>query len=214
MHPLARFLRYFFHHLYHGLAWSYPWVSNAVSFGHWDEWAASILPLLGQGRALELGHGLGHLQAKIRRETALRSAALDESAQMSHLAAQHLRRAGMPDLRLVRGVAQHLPFGTAAFETVLCTFPSDYIFDPKTLAEIWRVLKQHGRLVALPVAWPSNALLAWLFRVTGESPAGAIEMAREKLGRPFRTAGFAVEVRRVALPSSTVLIILAEKSSG
>jgi ubiquinone/menaquinone biosynthesis C-methylase UbiE len=46
---------------------------------------------------------------------------------------------------LVRGVAQALPFAPATFDTVLATFPSEYILHPDTLAEVQRVLRNDGQ---------------------------------------------------------------------
>ena len=213
MLPIARFLRVFFHHLYHRLAWAYDLVSGAVSFGRWNEWTAAVIPLIQGPRVLELGHGPGHLQRRLRRVPGLLALGLDESAQMSRMAAARLAPGGTGELRLVRGLAQRLPFVAGAFDCVVSTFPSDYIFDPATLAEVARVLAAGGRLIVLPVAWPKNFLLAWLFRITGESPADALEIAKLKLSRPFAEAGFHVEVQTLSVSSSTLLVVLCTRPS-
>jgi len=57
---------------------------------------------------------------------------------------------------------------------VAATFPSEYIFEPQTLAEIRRVLRPGGKLVIIPSAWITGQgwleqLAAELFRVTGQA---------------------------------------------
>jgi ubiquinone/menaquinone biosynthesis C-methylase UbiE len=211
MHPVTRFLRFFFHHLYHGFAWAYDLVSGGVSFGRWNDWTSAVLPFVVGKRVLELGHGPGHLQERLRHDLSLLTVGLDESPQMGGLAAARLRRNGIADLRLVRGLAQDLPFPADSFDTVVSTFPSEYIFDARTLAEVRRTLVLRGRLIVLPVAWPKNRLLAWLFRVTGESPSEALELASAKLKRPFIEARFEVDIRRLEVRSVTLLVVLSTK---
>ena len=38
MRLTARLLDFFFHHLYHSLAFAYDWVAWTVSLGRWIEW--------------------------------------------------------------------------------------------------------------------------------------------------------------------------------
>ncbi len=213
MYSITRFLRFFFHHLYHGLAWAYDLVSGAVSFGSWNEWTSAVIPFLQGKRVLELGHGPGHLQYRLRQDMSLSVVGLDESMQMGRLASTRLRRNGRKELRMIRGLAQNLPIRSGSFDTLVSTFPSDYIIDPRTLAEVNRVLVSGGRLIVLPVAWPANRLLAWLFRLTGESPAEALEIAKSKLKQPFIQAGFEVEARTLDVRSGTLLVVISMKTT-
>jgi SAM-dependent methyltransferase len=50
---------------------------------------------------------------------------------------------------VLQGSAQHLPFANASFDTVVSTFPSEYIYDPDTIAEVERVLRPAGRLIVI-----------------------------------------------------------------
>ena len=210
MNPITRFLRFFFHHLYHGLAFTYNLVAATVSFGQWNAWTQTVLPFIEGTRVLELGHGPGHLQ-RLLLDRGLVAAGLDESAQMGRLALRRLRGARLP-VRLTRGIAQSLPFPAGTFDSIVSTFPSEYIFDERTLKEARRVLKQGGMFIVLPAGWPKNPLLGWLYRITRESPAEAHEIAKQKWAQPFVHAGFETEARILEVKSGTLLIIVAKKN--
>lgn len=203
---MRRFMRFFFHLLYHPFAFTYDFVAWVVSFGKWNDWVKSIFPRLKGTRILELGHGPGHLQ-RFLRDRRLDAAAIDESTQMGRLARRRLGAAH----KLARGLAQALPYAADSFDTVVATFPSEYIFEARTLVEVHRVLAHNGSLIVLPAAFPSNRFLKWLYKVTGESPANLDEVMKERLKRPFMQAGFAVEIEIVEMKSSRLVLILANK---
>ena len=125
MRLFRSFLGLFFRLLYHPFAWTYDFVAAVVSLGRWQAWVQSVLPYL-KGRVLEIGHGPGHLQISLHAHGFL-AVGLDESRQMSRQAASRLRRQGYP-VNLARGVAQQLPFQNTSFDTIVATFPSEYIF--------------------------------------------------------------------------------------
>src|SRR5690349_17890774 len=139
---MRRFMRVFFYLLYHPFAFLYDLVAATVSFGRWKDWVMSILPFLHGTRILELGHGPGHLQ-HILVNRGLSSFGLDESPQMGRLAQRKLGS----DSRLSRGLAQSLPFTDHSFDTIVSTFPTDYIFHQQTLSEVHRCLSGGGRLI-------------------------------------------------------------------
>lgn len=208
--PLTRFLRLFFQWLYHPLAFTYDLVAAAVSFGRWNDWIREVLPHVCGTRVLEVGHGPGHLQHSLL-DLGLAPVGLDESAQMGRLAKTRLVKIGYTKIQLARGLTQFLPFPSGYFDTLLSTFPSEYIFDPQTLSEVWRVLHNGGRLVVLPVAWPRNRLLGWLFRVTGQSSAGVLGDVQERLIIPFVEAGFETDAQVVETQSGTLMLVIATK---
>lgn len=176
----------------------------------------SIEPFIEGNRILEIGHGPGHLQrilltfrhssGQARQRVAV---GLDESAQMGYLA----KRNTDGSARLTRGLAQHLPFPSESFDTIVSTFPADYINDTRTMAEVKRCLRSGGRFIVLPVAWPRNPFLNWLFRVTGESPSEDVELVKSKFKEPLVQAGFETEVKMLDVRSSLLLIVLATKPS-
>jgi ubiquinone/menaquinone biosynthesis C-methylase UbiE len=203
---LRNFMRAFFHLLYHPFAFTYDLVAAAVSFGQWEKWIAEILPLIEGMRVLELGHGPGHLQLALR-QRGFDSFGLDKSPQMGRISA---RRLG-PAQQLTRGLAQQLPFANHSFDTVVSTFPTEYIFDPRTLAAIKRVLREHGKLIVLPSAFPDGKFLKWLYRATGQNSAEVGEIFQSRIQQPFINAGFAVDVKLMKTKNSTLVIILAAK---
>ena len=205
---MKRLLRLFFRLLYHQLAFVYDLVAASVSFNRWQDWVMSVIPFIEGNRILEIGHGPGHLQRVLVGRQGV-AVGIDESAQMGYLA----KRNTDGSARLTRGLAQHLPFPSGSFDTIVSTFPADFITDAHTLAEVKRCLSNGGRFIVLPVAWPKNPFLDWLFRVTGESPSEAVELVMSKFKAPLVQAGFETEVRMLDVRSSLLLIVVAKKPS-
>jgi ubiquinone/menaquinone biosynthesis C-methylase UbiE len=212
--PLRRLLRFFFWHFYHGLAWTYDFVADVVSIGRWNDWMQCAIPFVRGRRVLEMGYGPGHLQVYLREQTGAWVAGLDESRQMARLAQQELGKHGIPDGALTRGLGQALPFDDAAFDTVIATFPTEYIFEPPTLHEIRRVLEPRGRFVIVPAAWiigrkTMDRVAAWLFRITDQAPRQPAEIIAARMRPAFEKAGFVPEFRTVEVRSSVVLVVIA-----
>lgn len=206
MNLMRRFMRVFFYLLYHPFAFAYDFVAAVVSFGQWKNWGRSILPFISGAHILELGHGPGHLQ-RFLLNLQLDSVAIDESTQMGYLAKKRIGT----NHKLTRGIAQHLPFASASFSSIISTFPTEYIFDSKTLSEIRRCLQSGGRLIVLLAAFPSNRFLKWLYKVTGESPEALDESIESKMKEPFLQAGFHTETKILDVKSSRLFFVIAEK---
>jgi ubiquinone/menaquinone biosynthesis C-methylase UbiE len=222
-------LRFFFRLLYHQFAFTYDLVAATVSFNRWKNWVVNVIPFMEGNRVLEIGHGPGHLQ-RILRSRGLLAVGIDESAEMGRLAKRNLVREAFSQtqtvsapasqshaqprnayaqINLTRGIAQALPFSNKAFDTVVATFPTEYITDPHTLSEVKRCLADGGRLVVLPVALPKNPFLDWLFRVTHQSPVEALDIVKSNLKQPFLTAGFRTELKTIDEKSGILLVVLA-----
>ena len=206
MNLLQRFMRVFFNLLYHPFAFTYDLVAATVSIGQWKNWIYSILPFIEGNRILELGHGPGHLQRALL-NLGFVAVAIDESAPMGTLARRRLGNSQ----KLIRALAQEIPFAPESFDSVISTFPTEYIFDTRTLSEAKRVLRSSGRFIVLLAAWPKNPLLAWLFHVTGQSPSMAYESIKSKIMKTLIDANFKTEVRIVEVKSGSLLVVIGEK---
>jgi len=230
-------LRLFFRLLYHEFAFTYDLVAAAVSFNRWQDWVMSVVPFIEGYRVLEIGHGPGHLQ-RILLSRGLSPVGIDESAQMGRLAKRNLRHSAYSERRvadgsrsvsstlsdytqvnLTRGLAQQLPFPDEWFNTIVATFPAEYIFDPSTLAEAQRTLAPGGRFVILPGAIFTgrglpDRFLAWIFRITRQTPPNLSEILHERSREPFATAGFDLKIYEISVKSSVVFILLAVKRAG
>ncbi len=210
---LAKFLRAFFHLLYHQFAWTYDWVAATVSVGMWKDWVRAALPDLHGPRVLEVGHGPGHLQAALA-EAGHAAFGLDESMQMSTQAGKRVAGAGWAP-RLANGLAQQMPFAPASFHQVAATFPAEYIVDPRTLSEVFRVLLPGGSFIILAGAEITGKGIleqgaAWLFRVTAQAGNQDASLPAQFLAA-FRKVGFAVDVERRVLDSSVLIFVHARK---
>jgi ubiquinone/menaquinone biosynthesis C-methylase UbiE len=216
MYLLSHFLRLFFDLLYHPLAWTYDLVAWMVSLGRWKDWVKCVTPFIEGTRVLELGYGPGHLQ-RILLGLGLLTVGLDESRQMGNLAKRRLSRSGYTKFNIIRGLGQNLPFPPETFDTIVATFPTEYIFENPTTSEVWRTLKNGGRFIVLPVAWVTgegilDRFAAWLFRVTGQAPSDLSKESSSQLTKPFTEAGFQVESKLLEVKSSRVLIIISIKN--
>ncbi len=210
---LRQLLKLFFHHLYHRLAWAYDGVAAAVSLGQWHHWGLRTLGFVNGPNVLELGVGPGHVHAALHMRP-WQVFGVDESPQMLQKTTRQLQKHGAHP-RLARGLAQRLPFASAQFDTVLATFPSEYIVDTRTLGEVMRTLKPGGKLVVLLMAWPGQrspggSLLRLLFQVTGQGQP-INDTLREKICTPFDTAGFNTSAQFVQESGSTLVFVIARK---
>jgi SAM-dependent methyltransferase len=205
-------VKFGFRLLYNELAFTYDPVSWLVSLGQWRDWQRCALPHLGVepgARILELAHGTGTLTIALR-TAGLRPVALDLSPAMGRMARGKLRRWGYRG-SLLRGRAQRLPFASAQFGAVVSTFPTDFIVDPSTLAETYRVLEPGGRLVVvfgglLTSGGVGGEALELAYRVTGQRGPWPIDVERR-----LRDAGFEPRLIQEDLPRSVVLLLVCDK---
>jgi ubiquinone/menaquinone biosynthesis C-methylase UbiE len=204
-----RFVQFGFRLLYHELAFTYDAVAWLVSLGQWQAWGRTALDRVRGPRVLEIGHGPGHLLIALAR-SGREPIGIDLSPQMGRLAQQHMRRAGV-QVPQVRCRVQALPFRAGAFDSVVSTFPTDYIADEATLREVQRVTNERGRLIVVFGAQligrePSKVLIEWLYRLTGQRAANFDD---EK--SIFERAGMPARIETETIGASTVTLVVAEK---
>ncbi len=167
-------VRFGFRLLYHEMAFTYDTVSYVVSLGQWRCWqraALEYLPAPDSGTILEIAHGTGNLQLDFH-EAGYKTIAYDYSAEMGKIASAKLARNGI-QADFARGKAQELPFADERFAAIVTTFPTNFITQPETLREAYRVLKANGCLIAVLNGTLSGGgvvegFLEWLYEITGQ----------------------------------------------
>lgn len=212
---LRALLRVGFGLLYNQLAWTYDLVSWTVSMGQWRSWQRTALPYLRGKQVLEVAHGTGNMLLDLV-SLGFEPAAIDLSPSMGRLAARKIRRklnAPRCPVPLFRASVFNLPFAAGSFQSLLSTFPTEFMVQQEAVGEFWRVLRPGGVFVCVPAAQITGLNLmdrwaAWLFRITGQSAEGWFAPVVER----YSQAGFAARTERVQLPRSIVTVIVAEKS--
>jgi ubiquinone/menaquinone biosynthesis C-methylase UbiE len=210
-------LQLFFRLLYNEFAWTYDLVSWTVSVGQWRDWQRQVIPHIAGNKILEVAHGTGNLQIDLAAK-GFKPVAFDLSPYMGQIAKRKLAKRKLTP-PFVRGRVQALPFTASSFTTIVSTFPTEFIVDPQTVREFYRVLAPGGRVVFVPAATIlpghlADRLAQWLFQVTGQSappsPDGT-DGWPPRLINTYRDAGFKIRIEKVNLPRSLVFVVVAEK---
>ena len=195
------------HRLYNEFAWTYDWASWLVSLGQWWGWRKAALDYLVGPRVLEVGFGTGDLLI----EMALQGwdvHGLELSPAMHRITARKMRRCGVWAPR-VRGLIQAMPFPDRAFNSIVSTFPAEFIIQPPAWQEFGRVLAPGGRLIVTGTYLRTdNPFLRHVLRTV----FGIVEQSQRSWhDRITSTVGLQVtEVEHCKQPLRTPIII-AEK---
>ncbi len=205
-------LRFGFRLLYNEMAFTYDLVSWVVSLGEWRSWQRAVLRHLNAApgdRILEIAHGTANLQIDLR-AAGFDSIGLDLSPYMGRIARRKLIRRHLTP-KLVRGRAQTLPFPDESFSAVVSTFPTEFIVDPTTIREIYRILSPGGRLVFVPNGVLTKGGLARegleaAYRATGQRGPWPV-----RIEDAFGAAGFKLSAFTETAKRSIAQVIVAEK---
>lgn len=213
---LFKVFRFLYRLLYNQLAWTYDWVSWIVSAGQWRDWQKAGLPFLRGRRVLEIAHGPGHMLVQLA-HSGFAVTGLDLSPAMGRQARRRVRAHGLAVL-VCRSLAQALPFAAEAFDSLLLTFPAEFVFDPVAVAEFSRVLQPGGRVVIVMSAnvfWARwlDRLVLGLLKVTHNPAAALTDWPARFLAR-YNQAGLSGRVERVRLARSEALLVIAQKEPG
>lgn len=201
--------------LYNECAFAYDAVSRAVSLGRWRSWQRSVMQFLPEpkaGAVLELAHGTGDLHLDLTK-AGYHAVGLDLSRSMGRLAHRKLTQQGI-GAALIQGKAACLPVRSNSIAALVCTFPTSFIFDPKTQSEIKRVLKPGGRAVILLSALLTRSgLLATairsLYRLTGQTCS---RISDSETCRRFHASGLTAEAHTVHLGDSLTQLVILRKT--
>jgi SAM-dependent methyltransferase len=201
------------------------WLASTVPFaGQWRVWQRLALPRIRGTRVLEIGCGPGKLLADMVR-AGYTCAAVDRSPQMVAAARDELRRQRLTDHETPVSLAdvRHLPFLSASFDTVVSTFPTEYIYESAALHEIARVLRPGGRLIVvlgaglLPTRLGLLPLVGIQRLVYGRSSPSSRRtcvLSTETAALPLESVGLSGKAECVRGPFWQAYLIVAEKPAA
>ncbi len=179
-----------------------------IWFGGGREWLGERA----HGRVLEVAIGTGLNLPHYPADATVTGVEL--SPAMLAIARQRAANLGR-DVDLREGDAEHLPFGDASFDTVVCALSLCTIPDPAAaIGEMRRVLVPGGRLLLLDhigSTWPPIHAAQWLLERLTIRTAGE-HFTRRQLPL-VQAAGFEV-VETERLKAGTVERILARKPAS
>ncbi len=211
---LYRFLTWFFQRLYHQFAWSYDIVAAVVSLGRWNSWIRAIVPYINGERIVELGPGTGVLLSALASDSHF-CVGVDESSQMLHQAQRRIRRTNSRNIHLIRGRGGSIPLQSHSYNVVVATFPTEYIYESRTIDEIQRVLRPGGQAVILISAQVGGGrliekLLRKIYAITRQSPDSDMDL--EVFRHPYAEAGFTTRLEWITSGRDRLLILIAKPS--
>jgi ubiquinone/menaquinone biosynthesis C-methylase UbiE len=216
-----RLLRYGFHLFYNEMAWTYDAVSWLVSLGYWKEWQRAAVPYLKGERVLEIAHGPGHMLVDLSRR-GFDVYGIDLSPFMGRQAQKNLSKAHQM-ASLARADVRGLPFKSEFFDSVLSTFPAEFIVDPRTIRELSRILIPGGQIVVVPEAHLKDRglirrFIGWLFVITGQRAKlendGWLAQIWDEMERRVEETGLVLSVENVDLDESEVTVVILAKSEA
>ena len=208
---IRRLLRCAYSLLYNQLACFFDTIASLVSLGQWQEWGQQVFPFLEGALILDLAHGTGNLLSHMI-GAGFDPVGIDSSPSMGRIAWDKLESQNLP-APLVRGLAQRLPFQTESFDSVVCTFPAEFILHPATLGEVARVLATGGVFILVPAANVTGKGVTERLMGSALTATGQRSGTLASLLLAFKEAGLDGKIRWVRLPNSLVMLIVAKKQA-
>jgi demethylmenaquinone methyltransferase / 2-methoxy-6-polyprenyl-1,4-benzoquinol methylase len=133
---------------------TYDRYAALLSLGQDPRWRRFLVSRIDAGpenTVLDVATGTGAVARELMRQKSCTVVGLDQSPQML---AEARRRLG-PEVTLVEGTAERLPFADASFDALTFTYLLRYVADPEaTLRELARVVRPCGTISSLEFALP------------------------------------------------------------
>lgn len=149
--------------LFEPLGATYDRYARLLSFGQDPRWRRFLVDRVEAGpgdRVLDVATGTGAVALELLARKRCAVVGIDQSAGMLAEA----RRRVPPEVELIEGEADHLPFPDATFDALTFTYLLRYVDDPRvTLFELARVVKPGRTIAGLEFGIPPNpvARAAW-----------------------------------------------------
>jgi len=159
---------------------TYDRYASLLSLGQDPRWRRFLVSRIDAGpgeTVLDVATGTGAVARELMRQKGCTVVGLDQSPDML---AEARRRLG-PDIRLVEGSAERLPFDDASFQGLTFTYLLRYVDDPAaTLRELARVIQRDGTIASLEFALPRGLWRAlWELYVRAALPAAGRAISPE-----------------------------------
>jgi len=145
--------------LFSGVASSYEFASQFLSYGQYRRWHRSLvnkLVLPEPALVLDMATGTGAVAFRVAQRPQVRVIAADVTRAMLRQAQARAARDGRPPpIDLIECTAEAMPFPDAAFDAVIFTYLLRYVSDvPATLRELTRVVRPGGMMLSQDFAVP------------------------------------------------------------
>jgi demethylmenaquinone methyltransferase / 2-methoxy-6-polyprenyl-1,4-benzoquinol methylase len=140
---------------------TYDRYAALLSLGQDPRWRRTLVSRVDAGpgdTVLDVAIGTGAVALELLRQKGCTVVGLDPSPEMLAEA----RRRLPPDVRLVEGRAESLPFPDGVFDAVTFAYPLRYVADlPATLCELARVVRRGGTVAGLEFGIPRGFWRPW-----------------------------------------------------
>jgi demethylmenaquinone methyltransferase / 2-methoxy-6-polyprenyl-1,4-benzoquinol methylase len=161
--------------MFHEVPERYDLLNRIITWGQDERWRRKAARECMEGdpeTVLDLCTGTGDLALRMVRigEKSVKIHALDYSEPMLVVARKKALKKDLARIDFIQGDAAKMPYAEASFDSVGISFAFRNLTykNPdrvKFLAEIFRILKEHGKFVIIESSQPGNRLFKVLFRI-------------------------------------------------
>ena len=148
--------------MFDSIAAKYDFLNHLLSFGfdiYWRKFAVKKLNLRGGENIIDIACGTGDFSLSAYREKIVNITGVDVSLNMLKIFLKKAKKKNVENLSLVCAEAENLPFKDGAFDACLVAFGVRNFSNLKIgLREIFRILKDRGKLVILEFSLPKSPL--------------------------------------------------------
>ena len=156
--------------MFNSISGSYDFLNHFLSFGIDFYWRKKMILKMGRFDPriiLDVATGTGDLAIAARNIYPEKIIGVDIAESMLEIAGRKIRKRRLGDLiSLLQGDSEDLPFGDNIFDSVMAGFGVRNFADlDRGLSEIYRVLKNDGRIWVLELSEPGYFPVKQLYRI-------------------------------------------------